>query len=193
VLYSSCHYDVFSKNNFKGKIQMKNLFKKYNKEKANFFVLGLRYETHQKAEKYFCTPVGAKVFASMGMGGVHYCTVESFGETIFAVVPDSADGYVFPIAHDLAEFFSLIAALEVTQLIDQIPLFPKNIFENALKDHLAYADAERTAELRKFTELFGVVPAKMPYETVMDLQNEIDLSEIEFSDEYYDVLGIERG
>ncbi|MBQ7290744.1 MAG: hypothetical protein IJW76_03345 [Clostridia bacterium] len=136
--------------------------------------------------------MGAKVFASMGMGGVHYCTVESFGETIFAVVPDSADGYVFPIAHDLAEFFSLIAALEGTQLLDQIPIFPKNIFENALKDHLAYADEERKAELAKFTKMFGVVAAKTPYETVIDLQNEIDISKIEFSKEYYDVLGIEK-
>ena len=171
---------------------MKNLFKKYNKEKANFFVLGLRYEKPNKAEKYFCTPKNAHIFASMGVGGVHYCTVDGFGETIFSIVPDSADKYVFPIAHDLAEFFSLIAALEGAQLLDQIPLFPKNIFENALKDHLAYADEERKAELAKFTKMFGVVPAKTPYETVMDLQNEIDISKIEFSNEYYDVLGIEK-
>ena len=40
--------------------------------------------------------------------------------------------------------------------------------------------------------MFGVVAAKTPYETVMDLQNEIDLSKIKFRDEYYDVLGIEK-
>ena len=29
---------------------------------------------------YFCTPVGANVFASPGVDGIHYCMIEGFGE-----------------------------------------------------------------------------------------------------------------
>ena len=30
--------------------------------------------------RYFCTPVGADVFASPGVDGIHYCMIEGFGE-----------------------------------------------------------------------------------------------------------------
>ena len=107
--------------------------RRYSEEKRSFFNLGLRYESPAKAVRYFCTPKKAEIFASLGVGGIHFCTIPSFGELVFAVVPEAADGrYVFPVANDMAEFFSLVASLSGAGLIDQIPSMTKETFERQL-------------------------------------------------------------
>ena len=52
---------------------MKNsLLKKYHDMAPDWMDIGLRHETKKTAEPYFCTPKGAEIFASLGVGGVHY-------------------------------------------------------------------------------------------------------------------------
>ena len=46
--------------------------------------------------------------------------------------------------------------------------------------------------LQQIQEQLGILPMSDPYDYVKRLQSEFDDSRIEFSDEYYDVLGIER-
>lgn len=70
--------------------------RRYSEKKRSFFNLGLRYESPAKAVRYFCTPKKAEIFASLGVGGIHFCTIPSFGELVFAVVPEAlTDGMFF--------------------------------------------------------------------------------------------------
>lgn len=149
--------------------------------------MALEYEDPSKAVHYFCTPVGAEIFASIGVDGVHYCTVPKLGETVFAVTPESSDPYVFPVANNFTEFLRLVATLRGTNLIDQAHLFTKDRFETLMQEQ-ATANAD---EVKKLCETFDIEPLECsPYDLLMELYNNFDYSKIKFSREYYETLGL---
>ena len=149
--------------------------------------MALEYEDPRKAVHYFCTPVGAEIFASIGVDGVHYCTVPKLGETVFAVTPESSDPYVFPVANNFTEFLRLVATLRGTNLIDQAHLFTKDRFETLMQEQ-ATANAD---EVKKLCETFGIEPLECsPYDLLMELYNNFDYSKIKFSREYYETQGL---
>ena len=86
--------------------------------------IGLRHETKKTAEPYFCTPKGAEIFASLGVGGVHYCTIAKCGETVFVINP-SDEPYVIPVAKNFEDFFRVVLALHGTNILDQLPALGK--------------------------------------------------------------------
>lgn len=165
----------------------------YNKERPNYFSLGLRYEAPRSDVEYFCTPKGAKIFASMGLDGIHYCTVPRHGERIFAVVPDACDDcFVFPVAKDICEFFRLVAELHGTHLIDQIHSFERDQLDRELATLISNEDDTARRELSEFRERFAVEPlGASAYDLVMGQYNDFDPDSIKFTPLYYDTLGIE--
>ena len=69
---------------------------------------------------YFCTPVGADVFASPGVDGIHYCMIEGFGELIFAISPMNCPGeYVHPVAKSFDDFLRLLLVCDGDAAIEQ--------------------------------------------------------------------------
>lgn len=95
----------------------------------------------------------------MGMGGIHYCTIPGLGDSIFVVTPESCDEhYVFPVARDLREFLQLVAALDGTQLIDQIPLFGKEDFESALSEHKRICGDDAATDRERLEKTFELEP-----------------------------------
>lgn len=173
---------------------MLNIFKKdiWDEKRMSFEKLGLRYEDKKSAARYFCTPKGAEIFASLGVDGIHYCTIPKLGERVFAVTPmPLGDRFVFPVANSKKEFLQLIAALSGTFLIDQMPTLSRERFETLLRDHLANNSADCAAELEKFKKEFDLTPLETdPYELVMGLYNSFDYEKIEFTKEYYETLGL---
>ena len=180
----------------------KTIWKKYNSEKRNFFDLGFQYACADKATTYFCTPKGAKIFATTGVGGIHYCTINKYGDLVFAVVPDSCNGrYVFPVAKNLIQFLQLVISLGGTGLIDRIPFMGRERYDEHVKnpfiddppefvDDIKAAICDAVDELQS---LFDVPPIEgCPYDIVTELYNSFDYSDLEFTAEYYDVLGIEK-
>lgn len=174
--------------------KIKETWSIYNKDRHNYFSLGLRYEDPRTAEEYFCTPKGAKIFASLGVDGIHYCTVPKHGDSIFVVTPEAGDDrYVFPVAKDICEFFQLISALHGTQLIDQIPMFGKDWLEAELASHIANEDAAYRVELSAFKDRFDISPLGMSaYDLVMKRYREFDPDSIKYTSLYYDTLGIDE-
>lgn len=170
-----------------------NIWEEYHTKKINFFSIGLRYEDERHAVAYFCTPKDAKIFASTGCDGIHFCTVPKFGEMIFVVVPDGmTEQYVFPVAKDMEEFFSLVAALHGATLFDCIPNLPKARFEEVLAEQIAGESDECREELSKFISAYHPKPYKdSPYDAVRSLYWDFDFSRIEYTEEYYDVLGLD--
>ncbi|MBQ5897661.1 MAG: hypothetical protein IIW81_04275 [Oscillospiraceae bacterium] len=65
-----------------------------------------------------------------------------------------------------------------------------NFLENDGSDFEDFAE-KRQAVLNKIQTELEIEPMKNPFEYVKKIQAEFDYSKIKFSEEYYDVLGLE--
>jgi len=165
------------------------LYEKFEKLDIDRSLIGL--EKGDSEGGYFCTPVGAKV-VGWECEGIHYCFIEGFGETVFAVNPETAEeNYVRPLAENFDEFLSLILACGGTTAAEQISGWNKAQFEDFLRSDDPDFAAKRQPVLDKIQRELEIKPMENPFEYVKKLQAEFDYSEIRFTAEYYDVLGLE--
>ena len=70
--------------------------------------------------------------------------------------------------------------------------FCQSCWTDCLDEENAIRAEQQCEVLQQIQEQLGILPMSDPYDYVKRLQSEFDDSRIEFSDEYYDVLGIER-
>lgn len=141
---------------------------------------------------YFCTPVGASIIG--WENSIHYCFLPGFGETVFAVNPESCvDQYVYPLARDFRDFLRLILACGSTTAVEQIIGWSRTEFEDFLHsaDNAVLPEQQRALDV--LASELALSPMEDPYACVRSVQAEFgDLSGIRYSDEYYDMLGLER-
>lgn len=141
--------------------------------------------------EYFCYPIGAQPIGYEG--SIMYCFLEGYAEMVFAVNPETcADIYVYPLAKDFEDFLRLILACGTANPAEQIVWMTKERFEQHVREEAAIRSVELTQTLGRIAHEFGLEPMRDPYEYVKALQAEFDDSRIRYTDEYYDVLGIER-
>lgn len=153
--------------------------------------LGFTYVDPDRAVRYFCTPKGAEIFGSLGVDGIHYCTVPALGEYVFMVIPMPADDrYVLPVADNLVHFFSLVAAMHGTQLMDQLAGWDRNTFDDALRALFEEEDSGRAEELAAMLTLIPCTPAADPYGEIRARCDAFDPSCITYTPEYYETLGL---
>ena len=139
---------------------------------------------------YFCTPVGMKVIG-WECEGIHYGTIDSYGDMIFTVNPMSCtDRNVYPLAENLTDFLRLILAGKGTTAIEQIVWMSREQYEEFVEgpDNTS-PEAEQV--LKQIQETFGLTPMEDAYTYVKALQEKFDDSRLAFSQEYYDALGLE--
>lgn len=153
--------------------------------------LGFTYEDPHRAVRYFCTPDGAEIFGSLGVDGIHYCTIPAFGEYVFVVNPMPADDrHVLPVADSIAHFFSLVAALHGTQLIDQLVGWDRDTFDAAFRRLLDEEDEVRAEELAALFALIPCTPVTDPYGEIRTRCNAFNPACITYTPEYYETLGL---
>lgn len=139
----------------------------------------------------FCTPAGARIIG-WECEGIHYCFIESCGEMVFAVNPDSCtDKVVYPLARSFSDFLSLVLAGKSTTPLEQIIWMDKEQFNRFLLEHSQIEPAQ-TKVLQMIQTNLHLSPHPAPYEYVRNLQAEFDYSRIRLKDEYYDLTGFER-
>ena len=165
------------------------LYEKFEKLDIDRSLIGL--EKGDSEGEYFCTPVGAKVIG-WECEGIHYCFIEGFGKTVFAVNPETAEEhYVRPLAENFDEFISLILACKGTTAAEQISGWTREQFEDFLENGDPVFAAKQQSVLDKIQSGLGIRPLENPFEYVKKIQAEFDYSKIRFAAEYYDVLGLE--
>ena len=169
-----------------------DVLEKFKNLDEDLSLIGLEKSDYEV--EYFCTPVGAKIIG-WECEGIHYCFIEGLGETVFAVNPETAEEhYVRPLAENFEKFISLILATKGTTAAEQISGWNKeqflNFLENDGSDFEDFAE-KRQAVLNKIQTELEIEPMKNPFEYVKKIQVEFDYSKIKFSEEYYDVLGLE--
>lgn len=148
---------------------------------------------------YFCTPVGAEEVGALGCDGVHFILLPG-DEAVYCVDPAMGEEgkYVLPVGSNFREFLTFVLYCRDANPLSQIWWMTEEKFRNLLAEDAAASwpgceefFARKKAALEVIAETFGIAAAE-PFRKVKDLQAAFDPSVLHFSDEYYDVLGIER-
>ena len=164
----------------------------------DFSLLELEPETGADPVRYFCTPENAE-FIGWGGSGTHFVLLPG-DETVYCVEPELAgEGtFVLPVGADFREFLSHLLYCKGTSPLAQIFLLDEARFRKLLRDNGANTWPGCAEDLRRLdvslallAETFGLQPQD-PFDRVKALQAAFDPSVLEFSDEYYDTLGLEN-
>ncbi len=140
---------------------------------------------------YFCYPTNANAVGYEGC--IMYCFIDGYGETVFACNPEScADICVYPLARDFNDFIKLILACGSANPVEQIIWMNERQFEQHLQGEKEIRSAEQEKLLLFLKKELNIAPMQNPFEYVKELQKGFDYGKIQYNDEYYDVMGIER-
>ena len=137
---------------------------------------------------------------SIGCDGIQFVLLPG-DEKVYCVDPSMGDvgTYVLPVGSDFREFLSFVLCCHDANPLSQIYFLTEESFQQFAADETEARESgeleelfeAKDAALAKIAEVFGIAPAE-PYEKVKALQAAFDPAVLNFSDEYYDVLGIER-
>ena len=172
-----------------------NIYKEYQKLKLDKSYIGL--EEGDTEGGYFCTPIGAKVIG-WESGGIQYCFINGFNEMVFAVNPNGSiddNGEVknvYPLAENFKIFLQLILATNSVTPIEQIIYLSKEGFEEFIASDDNTILPEQQEVLNCLKEKLHLIAFENPYEYVKGIQSKFDYSQIKFTDEYYNTLGIDN-
>ena len=116
--------------------------------------------------------------------------------SVFCVNPENFGGHlVYPIARSFADFLSLLLAVGHTNSLQQVIGWKREEFERFLRqqEEVDYISSPQVQQvLKTITEEIGVVPQPDPFGYIKRLQEEFPYEKIVFSNDYYDILGLER-
>ncbi len=136
---------------------------------------------------YFCTPVGADIFAAPGIDGIHYCMIEGFGELVFAISPSNCPGeYVHPVARNFDDFLALLLMCDSDAAIEQCWQWSQEQFDKFMGEQEVSSETKQAAQ--RLMELTGLEPMELPYKYIRNLQKSFNYKSIPFSEEYYDTV-----
>ena len=147
---------------------------------------------------YFCTPMGAEVFACLGCDGVHFALLPG-DETVYCVDPSMGEPgtYVLPVAENFRQFLSYILFCGDASPIAQLwwltePRFRAFLQEEREQSWEGIEDflAQKRAAMEAVAAAFHLEPAD-PWVPVKALQAAFAPETLTFSKEYYDLLGLE--
>lgn len=166
-----------------------DLFQKFKCLLMDSRFLSLEYS--EITAPYFCYPTNAKVIGLEGC--ILYCFLPEYGKMVFAANPEScADKFVYPLASSFEDFLRLILACGTANPIEQIVWMNKKQFEQHLKKERQIQTSQQKEILGLLERELNLAPMENPFEYVKGLQKNFDASKIQYSDEYFNILGIER-
>lgn len=164
------------------------LFQKYQSLHLDAEPIGLAHG--EITEPYFCYPVGATAIGFEGC--ILCCFVPQYGDMVFAANPEScAESYVYPLARTFEDFLRLVISCGSANPVEQIVWMSREQFEQHRRQVMQEAEAKQRALLETLCREFELTPMDDPYGYVRTLQQSFDGSRIQFSNEYYDTLGLE--
>ncbi|MEJ5195767.1 hypothetical protein WF834_06170 [Faecalibacterium sp. HTF-128] len=168
---------------------MKTIYEKYMSLPIDKGLLCL--EHGDITTPYFCYPVNAKPIGFEGC--ILYCFLPEYGEMVFACNPEScADQNVYPLAATFKDFIRLILACGTVNPVEQIVWMDKNKFEEHMASEAKILTNEQKIAVQQLQRELSLLPMENPFEYVKEIQKNFDGSKIQYSDEYYEVAGMEN-
>lgn len=133
---------------------------------------------------YYCTPKDAEIIGWAGVDGIHYCTIPKFCEMIFAVSPMNFGDCIHPIARNFKDLLRLLLSCGSMDALEQCYAWDEEQFKAFLID--CPTTEEQQAILDTLQEEFSLEPIEDAFAYVKKLQAEFDLSQIPYTEDYYD-------
>lgn len=164
------------------------VYEKYMASSIDKGLLGL--EHREVTTPYFCYPVNAEPIGFEGC--ILYCFLPEYGDMVFACNPEScAEQNVYPLAANFENFIRLVLACGTANPVEQIVWMDKNKFEEHMENEEKVLTDEQKAAVQQLQKELGLLPMETPFEYVKAIQKDFDGSKIQYSDEYFEVTGIE--
>lgn len=151
----------------------------------------LALESLEYLYPYWCYPINAK---PIGLeGSILYSFIDGYNDIVFSCNPESCvDITVYPLARNFEDFMRLILTCGSVNPIEQIIWMDKAQFEEHMKQEQLFRSEEQIHALQTIKETFHLSLIENPFEYVKELQKDFDDCFIQYSDEYYDIKGINR-
>jgi len=157
-------------------------YQKFKKLDIRHSTIGL--EQSDTDVTYYCTPKDAEIIGWAGVDGIHYCTIPEFGEIIFAVSPMNFGDCVHPIARSFEDLLRLLLSCGSVDALEQCYAWGEEQFKAFLID--CPVTEKQQVILDTLQEEFGLEPIEDAFSYVKELQAEFDLSQIPYTEDYYD-------
>lgn len=168
----------------------KSCFEKFMALDVDKRVIGL-----EESDDYddFCIPIGAKIFAGLGVDGVQFCMIDGFDDMFFSISPYALyNKYVNPLSYHFEDFLGLVLSCKNSNPLEQIYWSNEDDFTAFLEEDMKNLfDGQELALQRIQTEL-QITPIPDPFSYVKKIQAEFDYSLIKYSDEFYEVTGLDK-
>ena len=162
-----------------------------NFKNLNIDTSSVSLESTEFLYPYWCYPLNSKPIGLEGC--ILYCFIDGYGEMVFASNPEScADSNVYPLANSFENFMRLVVACGSANPVEQIVWMSKQRFEEHLQAEKSVQTKEQEKVLEQLKTAFELTAMENPYEYVKNIQKDFDDSKIKYSDEYYDIKGIEK-
>lgn len=150
---------------------------------------------------YFCTPEDAEWAGSIGCDGVHFVLLPE-DERVYCADPWGGEGeMVLPVGENFREFLSFVLYARSATPLTEIRRMDEAGFRRMLEENeerecsdeewMRERAAKKEAALAAVAGKFELSPVD-PFEKIKVMQEAFDPSVLKFSDEYYDVLGLEN-
>ena len=156
--------------------------KSFRKTRIDLSVLG--FDMNGDFELYYCTPKKAEIIASSGIDGIHFCTIEQFGKIIFAVSPMNFGDCVHPIARSFEDLLRLLLHCGDIAALEQCYAWDEDQYKAFLFD--CPITENQQAVLDEIKNKCGLEPIVDSFSYVKELQAEFDLSQIPYTEDYFD-------
>ncbi len=166
-----------------------NLHEQYRKSKFDLSAFGI--ERGASRSDYFCTPKGAKIIGWTGVGGIHYCTLTAFVDTVFAVDPSGDAGrHAFPVAESFDDLLRLLMSCGHEAHIEQAHAWSREQFDKFGKENPV---SDKASDLISFLKKeYGLAPIDDPYEYLKRIYDGFDFSAVPYKKDYYKYLPIDE-
>ncbi len=156
--------------------------KSFKKTRIDLSPLG--FDMNGDFELYYCTPKKAQILASSGIDGIHYCTIPQFGKIIFAVSPMNFGDCVHPIAQSFEDLLRLLLHCGDISALEQCYAWDEEQYNAFLID--CPVTKEQRAVLDEIKSKCDLEPIHDSFAYIKELQAEFDLSQIPYTEDYYD-------
>lgn len=156
--------------------------KSFKKTKIDLSLLG--FDMNGDFELYYCTPKKAQIIASSGVDGIHFCTIPQFGEIIFAVSPMNFGDCVHPIARCFEDLLRLLLHCGDVAALEQCYAWDEEQYKAFLIDYPATEKQQAVLDEIKSKCVLESISDSFAY--VKELQAEFDLTQIPYTEDYYD-------
>lgn len=169
---------------------------------------------------YFCTPNGARLLGCIGTDGVHFCDIPTVcGDTVFSISPMNGEPFILPIAANFVDFLCEVYTCRSAGVVEQLAWMEEKCAADHLAYTLLLDTSTDPAKLQQACRFFGLSESLLPdtaarsakqdalnticrvfdlspidnvYQHIHQVRQNFDFSVLSFSDEYYDVLGLEK-